>query len=116
MSIQPQEPKNQWGLPGSRVQKLASRNAVCRTILSHAHVLQIIEDHQAMWLSAGDAEERERIERRLRKQLALAGVNFVAFETAMHGAAVSMLGDPLIGGSLILVGAVVMRWVGLKGG
>lgn len=100
--------------PGNRLKKLAERNTVCRSILTHTHVLQIIDDHQAMWLLAETIAEKRRIERRLRKQLALAGVSFGGFELFVHGAVFSPV-DPYTGGGLILMGLLVMYLTGGRG-
>lgn len=100
-------------LPGSWVKKLALRSHVVASILKQTDVLQIVEDHQAMWLSANSDAERARILMRFRRQLALAAANFTGFETTIHGAVLT-LSDPLNGGALILAGVILM-WVAGKG-
>lgn len=109
------EPKDQQGFPGDRIKKLAKRNRVLRAIFSHSHVLQIVDDHQAMWFEAANDAEKRRIEQRLRRELTRASVNFIGLEVALHGAVTTVLTDPLHGGSMIVVGAVVMYVTGGKG-
>jgi hypothetical protein len=70
-------------------------------------VLQIIDDHQEMWLNASSDEERDRVAARLRKQLAYAGVNFFGLEVTIHGA-IALAADPLQGGFLMVAGVVLM--------
>jgi len=101
-------------LPGNRLKKLARRSRIAKTILSHAHMLQIIDDHQAMWLVASSDEERLRIKHRLNQQLARATVNFTGLEVTIHGATVVVF-DPLNGGSLILLGVALMYFTSGKG-
>ena len=112
----PRPKPSQQGLPGNWVQKLARSSIVLRTILSHSNMLQIVEDHQYLWLTATQPAERKLIVRRLCKQLALATVNFAGLETAIHGTVIAVLGDPLHGGVLIVCGALVMKLIAGKGG
>lgn len=100
--------------PGNRLKKLAGRNTIFRSILSHAHVLQIIDDHQLMWLMAETEAEKHRIKRRLRKQLALAGVSFGGFELFIHGAVLAPA-DFHLGSGLVLLGLLVMYIAGGRG-
>ena len=95
------------GAPGQWLKRSAGRNRVVRVILTHAHVLQIIDDHQLMWLEAVDDEERELVRARCRNQLFLAGVNLAGFEVAVHGT-VDLMFNPMFGGALLLLGAVIV--------
>lgn len=108
MTSEPKEPLHQRRLPGDRIKKLAARNRVLRSVLSHANVLQIVDDHQDMWLATEDEAQRRQIQLRLRKQLALAGVNFAGLEVTVHGVVLSIAGDPLHGGSLVILGIGLM--------
>ncbi|WP_288254541.1 hypothetical protein [uncultured Hydrogenophaga sp.] len=96
------------------MKKLAGRNTICKSILTHTHVLQIIDDHQYMWLMAETDAEKRSIKRRLRKQLALAGVSFGGFEMFIHGAVLAPA-DPQLGAGLLLVGVLVMYLTGGRG-
>lgn len=100
--------RNQQGPPGNRLKKLAKRSRALAAVLSHTHVLQVIDDHQDMWFSAESDAERHRIELRLRRQIALALVDVVGFEIAVHGVVAATFNDPLYGASLIMAGAAVM--------
>ena len=115
MTSEPKEPVHQRRLPGNRIKKLAAQNRVLRSVLSHAHVLQIIDDHQDMWLATEDEELRRQIQVRLRKQLALAGVNFAGLEVTVHGLVLSIAGDPLHGGSLVILGIALIYATAGKG-
>ena len=112
MSPKLQGARNQQGPPGNRMKKLARRNRAVATVMSNLHILQIIDDHQAMWFSADSDAEKRRIELRLRRQIALALVNFVGFEIAVHGVVTATIGDPLSGGSLLLIGIAILHAIG----
>lgn len=101
-------------LPGNRLKNLARRSRVAGTVLSHTHMLQIIDDHQAMWLAAEGDEERRRIRQRLNRQLARATMNFSGLEVTIHGATIAIT-DPLSGGSLVLLGIALMYFTSGKG-
>lgn len=115
MTSEPKGPVHQRRPPGDRIKKLAAQNPVLRSVLSHAHVLQIIDDHQDMWLATQDEAERSRVRKRLHKQLALAGVNFAGMEVTVHGAVLSIAGDPLHGGSLVVLGIALIYLTAGKG-
>lgn len=85
------------------------------SFLGHMHVLQIIDDHQAMWLEALTDNERSEIRARLYKQLGFAGLNFVGLEVSIHGAVAAIATDPLHGASLILIGFALMWATNGKG-
>lgn len=91
---------------------LARSNRLFEVVLTHSFVLQIVDDHQAMWFDAATAAERRQIEARLRRQIRLALVNFVGFEIFVHGAVVTVLSDPLQGGLVILAGLLLMHATG----
>lgn len=110
----PNPSKKERQFPGESLVNLASRNRLVKTILSHSHVLQIVDDHRFMWCEAKTVKERISIEKRLRKQLILAGVNFVGLEISIHGA-VYLFTSPYHGGSLMLLGVVVMYLTSRKG-
>ena len=99
-------PTTTKGAPGQWLKRSAERSTVARIILNHAHALQIIDDHQLLWWEAEDEEERERIRARCRKQLLLSGGHAVGFDMAVHGT-VAMMFDPMIGGAVFLLGAVI---------
>jgi len=100
-------PTSKKGAPAQWLKRSADRNLVARIILKHAHAIQIIDDHQLMWLEAVDDEERERIRARCRTQLVLAGAHAVGFDVAVHGT-VAMMFNPMFGGALLLLGAVIV--------
>lgn len=108
MSSEQKPPSSQHGLPCSRIKDLASRNRTLRSILEHMHVLQIIDDHQAIWLEASDESERREIEKRLRVQLFYAFTNFFGMEVTVHGLVAIIATEPLYGGSLVIVGLGIM--------
>ena len=112
MTPQKKEPCSQRRPPGDRIKQLAKRNGVCASVLRHTHVLQIVDDHQAMWLEARSATERLHVELRLRRQLRLAMVNFIGFETVVHGLVTAVAFDPLSGGFLVVAGALIMHITG----
>lgn len=99
-------PSKKKGAPGQSLKRFAERSTFARIILNHAHALQIVDDHQLMWYEATDEEERECIRARCRKQLQLAGVHVLGIDMATHGA-VAMMFDPMVGGAVLLLGAVI---------
>jgi hypothetical protein len=111
----PTDKPRQSALPGKLFKQLARRSWLCDCILSHTHVLQIVDDHQAMWLTADTPSAKKGVEKRLRKQLSLAMANVAGFETFVHGCMLTVVGDPLPGGLLLLAGLLIMRVTG-KGG
>lgn len=94
---------------------LAEQNRVVRSFLEHTHVLQIIDDHQLLWLATDEEAQRRRVVRRLHRQLARAGVNFAGLEVTVHGAVLAIAGDPLHGGSLVILGIALMYATAGKG-
>lgn len=102
-------------LPFQWVKNVARRSRALRSVLDHMHVLQIIDDHQAMWLEALDAEERRDVERRLQMQLSLAFVNFAGLEITVHGAIEAIMVDPFYGGLLFVAGVAVIYATSGKG-
>jgi hypothetical protein len=87
---------------------------LAKTILSHSHVLQIVDDHRFMWYEAKTEKERTLIARRFHRQLFLASVNFLGLEISIHGA-VYLFTSPAHGGFLILLGAAAMYLTSRKG-
>jgi hypothetical protein len=109
------KPINQRRPPGDGLKKLAARNVVVHSIFEHTHVLQIIEDHQAMWHTTDDEAQKRLIARRCHKQLALAFVNVAGVEMALHGTYAAIATDPFHGGSLLVFGLLIMHIAGRKG-
>jgi hypothetical protein len=95
------------GAPGLWLKRSAERFKPVHIILKHTHALQIIDDHQMMWLQAFDDEERERVRVRCRKQLGLACVNTVGFEVAIYGV-LDVMSNPAVGGAVLLLGAIIV--------
>lgn len=89
------------------LKRFAKRNRAVRLILSHAHALQIVDDHHVMWAEAADDAERESIRARCYHQLWLAAGHAVGFEVAAHGV-VAFFFNPMMGGALLVLGAAII--------
>src|SRR6516164_6910905 len=94
------------GAPGQWLKRSADRTKVARIVLNHAHILQIVDDHQLMYYEAIDDDEREQVRARCRTQVWLAGAHAIGFDVAVHGA-VGMMFDPMLGGAVLLLGAII---------
>ncbi len=99
--------KKTKGAPGTWLKLSAERYRAVHIILKHAHVLQIIDDHQLMWHEAAGDTEREYVRARLRRQLMLAGTNVIGFEVASHGAW-AFFSNPMLGGALLVLGSAIV--------
>jgi hypothetical protein len=93
-------------MPGTRLKNLAERNRVFRIALSHVHLLEIIDDHQHMWLEASNEAERHDVEARYRRQASLAVGHAVGIEVALAGG-LDLVLHPVFGFGLLVVGAII---------
>lgn len=85
MKNSPRSPKSQKsGLPCEWVRNLASRSQLARAVFGHVHWLQILDDHHVMWVEEETIEGRMVVEKRLKKQLALAAANHLAVDGVVH--------------------------------
>jgi hypothetical protein len=90
MKHTPSNPKCQnSGLPCKWVRTLAGRSRVAHAFFRHVHWLQILDDHHFMWLEEATKEGKVAIEKRLKKQLALAATNHLAVDGAIHSVLVA---------------------------
>lgn len=108
------KPPSQRGLPGNRLKQLANHRPLLGAIFEHLHVLDIVEDHQLMWLSTDDSAERRRVEVRFRQQIALAFAHEAGWTMTIHGAFAAATGALTVGFSLGVVGAAMFyftRWL-----
>jgi len=97
------------------LRRAAQNNRVVRSVLTHTHVLQIIDDHLLMAVDAGDDLALLcLIARRLRRELARACVNLAGVEIAVHGA-VGLAADPSHGAMLLILGAIITYFSAGKG-
>ncbi|MDY0744600.1 hypothetical protein SNE35_08785 [Paucibacter sp. R3-3] len=101
----PQE--SQSGLPFDSIKVIAKKNRAVAAFLAHTHVLEIIEDHQVMWVEAPNEAAQTAVVKRLRRQLSYYCGGWIGFETFVHGT-VALPATPIFGASLMVIGLTLI--------
>ncbi len=96
--------------PGEGMLRVIHGNGLLGDLAHHiGHIPQIIEDHMAMWYEASTDDQKKEVHARFRRQVARILISVGGFEIFLHGLIYASTGYLFMGGSLLIVGSLVMR-------